>query len=290
MGSSRMAPACSRCRTEADARSGLERHLVGVDRMVRAIEHSALDVNHGIPPQEALCHGLLEHPCPQQGIKPPGNGAALDLVGELIALAWVGADAQPAVTELACAAGFASYDAPCASAVFVMVSRYGCAQGTRRASTFACSFMRAMQRFHLSFAHCRNDGLVRLLVTRNAQRGVVLNRTRKEGADLVLFLLISRFDGDGDCGTGSGSGSMDIVPDCDSVSPARVSVSLGTTMMSPAFADFTSVASLPIITYRWPQAILFARARVDQLHTGREHAADQLQVSSNVPQTGRQRS
>ena len=49
-------------------------------------------------------------------------------------------------------------------------------------------------------------------------------------------------------GTGSGKGSMATSPDFDIVSPARVSVSFGTTMMSPAFALFTSVASLPIIT------------------------------------------
>ena len=49
-------------------------------------------------------------------------------------------------------------------------------------------------------------------------------------------------------GTGSGKGSMATSPDFDSVSPARVSESLGTTMMSPAFALFTSVVSLPIIT------------------------------------------
>ena len=41
---------------------------------------------------------------------------------------------------------------------------------------------------------------------------------------------------------------MATVPDFDSVSPVRVSVSLGTTMMSPAFALFTSLVSLPIMT------------------------------------------
>ena len=46
---------------------------------------------------------------------------------------------------------------------------------------------------------------------------------------------------------------MATVPDFDSVSPVRVSVSLGTTMMSPAFALFTSLVSLPIMTYRWPR-------------------------------------
>ncbi len=78
--------------------------------MVRAIEHGALDVNHGIPRQEALCHGLL-NTLVHSGDQATGDGTALDLVGELIALARVGADAQPAITELTGAAGLL-YDAP----------------------------------------------------------------------------------------------------------------------------------------------------------------------------------
>ena len=57
----------------------------------------------------------------------------------------------------------------------------------------------------------------------------------------------------GYCGVGSASGSTAISPVSESVSPERVSLSFGTTMMSPAFALFTSVASLPIMTYRCPR-------------------------------------
>ena len=54
-------------------------------------------------------------------------------------------------------------------------------------------------------------------------------------------------------GSGRGSGSMAMVPSQDRVSPARTSFSFGTTTMSPAFALFTSMASLPIITWILPR-------------------------------------
>ena len=78
--------------------------------------------------------------------------------------------------------------------------------------------------------------------------GSVSTTRAKNVPSLSSSFLFTASMATGYCGSGKGSGSMATVPDFDSVSPVRVSVSLGTTMMSPAFALFTSLVSLPIMT------------------------------------------
>ena len=120
---------------------------------------------------------------------------------------------------------------------------------------------------------------MRLLVARNAQRGVVLNRAREEGADLVLFLLISRLDGNGVLRHRQRQ-RID-------GHRARLRQRVAGTRIGE-LGNHDDVAGLRRLHIRgllahhhvqMAQTILFARARVDQLHTGREHAADQLQVA-----------
>ncbi len=47
---------------------------------------------------------------------------------------------------------------------------------------------------HLRLAHGMHDGLMRLLVARDLERGVRLSRARQERAQLVLLILVDRFD------------------------------------------------------------------------------------------------
>ena len=134
-----------------------------------------------------------------------------------------------------------------------MVSRYGMRTGTSRASTLACSFMRASSvstaasPMAVTMVWCVSSlRLIRSVGSFSAARA-------KNAPTLPSSFLFAASMATGYCGAGSGSGSMAVLPSSDSVSDARVSASFGTTMISPAFADFTSVASLPIMTYRCPR-------------------------------------
>ena len=99
-----------------------------------------------------------------------------------------------------------------------------------------------------------DDGLVRVLVAADAQGGIVLGGAGQERAQLVLLLLRSRPRWPpGTAARAAATARWRCSPVSESVSPARVSESFGTTMMSPALALFTSTASLPIMTYSWPR-------------------------------------
>ena len=120
---------------------------------------------------------------------------------------------------------------------------------------------------------------MRLLIAGDAQRGIVLDRARKEGAYLVLFLLICRLDGNGILR----HGQRQRIDGHRSRLRERVT---GTRVGK--LGNHDDVAGLRGLHIRGllahhhvqvSQAILLARARIGQLHAGSEHAADQLQVA-----------
>ena len=90
--------------------------------MVAAVVDRALDVDHRVPGEEPFRHGLLDALVDRRN-ESARDPAARDRVDELVAGLGIGLDPEPAVAELPRAAGLLLV--PCASAVFVMVSRYG---------------------------------------------------------------------------------------------------------------------------------------------------------------------
>ena len=170
--------------------------------MIRAVEHRALDVHHGVPREEALFHGLA-HALIHSRDEAVGNGAALDLVHELVALAGDGGQPQPAVAELAGAAGLLLV-----TALGLGLLGNGLAVGNAHGNElrlYAGLLLQAPdQHVYLGLAHGVDDGLMRVLVARDADGGVSLGGAGEEGAELVLLLLRHSLDGHGVQGLGQG--------------------------------------------------------------------------------------
>ncbi len=142
---------------------------------------------------------------------------------------------------------------PCASAILRMVSRYGMRTATSFASTPACSCMRER-----SISTCVSPMAYRMVwwvwsSRRMRMVGSASAARARNVPSLSSSFLLTASMATGYSGSGSTGGSMAMSPSTDSVSPLRVSASLGTTTMSPAFALFTSIGSLPVITWIFPR-------------------------------------
>ena len=242
--------------------------------MVAAVEHGDPNVDHRVTSEHAFLHGLL-HALVDRGNKATGDSAALDLVDELVARPWVRGDAQPAVAEL-----------PGAARLLLMtaLSLGGLADGLairdahRHEANVDARLLLAAGNEHanLRVAHRGEHGLVRFLVALDVDRRVVFRRAGKKRPELVFFLLVDGLDRDrvlrhrqrqridGDL---AGKGNR--------VARAR----LGELRHNDDVARLRALHVGGFLAHHdveMAQALLLARARVDELHAGLEHAGEHL--------------
>ena len=99
----------------------------------------------------------------------------------------------------------------------------------------------------VGLAHPVHHGLVGLLVSGDAQRGVLLTESREPGRQLVLLALGLRSDrvGEQRLGQARAARGAPARPSCSSVSPVWACCSLATAPMSPAETAGTDSCSLP---------------------------------------------
>ena len=240
--------------------------------MIAAVEHGDFDVDHRVTGEHAFLHGLL-HALVDRGNEATGDSAALDLVDELVARPWVRGDAQPTVAEL-----------PGATRLLLVTALRlgGLADGLairdahRHEANIDARLLLAAGNEHvdLRVAHRGEHGLVRFLVALDVDRRVVFRRAGKKRPELVLFLLVDGLDRDrvlrhrqrqGVDGDLAGKGNR----------VARAS--LGELRHDDDVARLRALHVGGFLAHHdveMAQTLLLARARVDELHAGLEHARE----------------
>ena len=243
--------------------------------MVRPVVHGHLDVHHGIARQKALGHGVL-HALVDGRQKAARDLAAHDLVDELVALPLVGLEAQPAIAELARAARLLLVTA---LGLGHLADRLAVRNAHRhKARLHARLLLEARKkRLHLGLAHGGDHRLVRLLAAGHAQGRVVLDRTRQERPQLVLVLLVDGLDGHRVLGNRQRQGVDGHVA---GLRQRVAGTSVGELGHHDDVAGFRALHVGRLLAHHHvevTEAILLARARVDQLHARLEHARDDLE-------------
>src|SRR5882757_2303419 len=179
---------------EAHAAGDLERHFVGVDVVVAAVEHGDLDVDHRVTGDHAVLH-LLDHALFDGGDELARHHAADDAVDELEALAgFLRFQAQPAMAVLAAAAGLAH---ELAFGLDHLADRLAVGDLGRTDIGLHREFaLHAVDDdFQMQLAHAGDDGLAGFLVGVDAERRIFLGQAAQRHAHLFLVGLGLRLHG-----------------------------------------------------------------------------------------------
>ena len=245
--------------------------------MVRTVVDGALDVDHRVTGEEALGHGVLNALVDSRN-QAAGDGAALDLVHELVAHVGVGLEAQPAVAELAGTAGLLLV-----TALGLGLVADGLAIRDAHRDELGLDvggFLHAdEQRVDLLVAHGGEDGLMGFLVATDLDGRIGLGGAGQEGAELVLFLLVGSLDGNRVQRRGQRHRcELELAVGGIGVARACV-VELRNDDDVASLGRFDLVGLLAHHDEDLANAILVARASVDEVLTGLEDAGEHLDVA-----------
>ena len=176
--------------------------------MIRAVVQGDLHVDHGVTGQDAGLHGALDTGVHGGDIF-LGDGAADDLVDELIALAGlVGLQTDLDVTILALTAGLTGI-----LGVLLDLLLDGLLVGDLRCAHVGLDLVLTQQTvdddLQVQLAHAGDDGLTRLFVGVGLEGGVLLGQLHQGDAHLLLTGLGLGLDGHADDGLGDLHGLQD---------------------------------------------------------------------------------
>src|SRR5919107_568904 len=179
----------------------LERHLGGVDVVVRAVDELHPDIHHGVAGDDAGIERLLDTLVHARDVL-PRDDAADDLVVELVAGLVVVLGVDNRVAILAPATRLP--DKPALDTLDALAD--GLAVGDLRTADVRVHPELAQEPvdddLEVQLAHAGDDGLSRLLVTAHCEGRVLLGETLERHGELLLVSLRLRLDSLADNGLG----------------------------------------------------------------------------------------
>ena len=262
------------CLLEADARRGLEGHLVGVDGVIRALVDGDLDVDHRVAGEHAVLHGLLDA-LVDGGDEAARNVAADDLIDELVTRAGVRLDAEPTIAVLAGAAGLLLVAAlGGGDSADGLAVRDAQGNGVRR---HAGARLEAVEQdADLRLADGGDDGLAGVLVTIDLEGRVCVSGLLEEGVELALGSALIGLDGNAVERVGEAErGGLDLAGHAEGV--ARLGLELGNDddVASGGGRDVRGVLAAHEIQVT--EALGLTRAGVGELDAGGKGACQDLE-------------
>ena len=264
---------------EADAGRRLEGHLVGVNGMIGAVVHCNTHIDHGVTGKHAVLHGLLDALVDGRD-EAARDVATNDLVHELVAVAGVGLDAQPAVAKLSGTAGLLLVTALGGRNATDGLA-VGDAQLDRMGGDAGAVLQAVKQDADLCLADCGDDGLAGVLVALDLERGICVGRLVQEVVELALGAALVGLDGDAVERVGEAElRRLHLAGDGEGVAGHGLQLGDDNDVAGRGLLDVRGLAAGHAVQVA--KALALARTRVDELQAGSQRTSQDLEEGESA--------